>query len=73
LVQEFKEYEDYITEIIEAAMLVLLIGKFMLYAVEMASCSMIYIPSLTKTDTGVQAILRFCLSNLNAVMLVLPL
>jgi hypothetical protein len=32
---------------------------------EMGSGGMIYIPSLMKTGTGVQAILRFCLSNLN--------
>jgi hypothetical protein len=32
----------------------------MKYAVEMASCGMINIPSFMKTSTGVQAILRFC-------------
>jgi hypothetical protein len=36
----------------------------MKYAVEMASCGMIYILSFMKTGTGVQAILRFCLKNL---------
>jgi hypothetical protein len=36
----------------------------MMYAVEMASCGMIYLPSFMKTAKGVQAILRFCLSNL---------
>jgi uncharacterized protein YraI len=34
------------------------------YAVEMGSGGMIYFPSFTKTGTGVQAILRFCLRNL---------
>jgi hypothetical protein len=36
----------------------------MKYAVEMASGGMIYLPSSMKIATGVQAILRFCLSNL---------
>jgi hypothetical protein len=36
----------------------------MMYAVEMASCGMIYIRSFVKTDTSIQAILRFNLSNL---------
>jgi uncharacterized protein YraI len=36
----------------------------MKYAVEMASCGMIYIPSFVKIGTGVQAIVRFCLRNL---------
>jgi uncharacterized protein YraI len=36
----------------------------MLYAVEMASCCMIYLPSFMNIATGVQAILRFCLRNL---------
>jgi hypothetical protein len=35
------------------------------YALEMASCGMIYIPSFTKICTGVQAILGVCHSNLN--------
>jgi hypothetical protein len=35
----------------------------MKYAVEMASCGMIYVPSFMKIGTGVQAILRFYLSN----------
>jgi hypothetical protein len=30
-----------------------------MYAVEMASCGMIYVPSFMKIGTGVQAILRF--------------
>jgi hypothetical protein len=34
------------------------------YAIEIASCDMIYIPSSMKVDTGVQAILRFRLRNL---------
>jgi hypothetical protein len=32
--------------------------------IEMASCGVIYKPSLMKIDAGVQAILRFCLRNL---------
>jgi hypothetical protein len=36
----------------------------MMYAIEMASCSMIYLPSFMKICIGVQAILRFCLRNL---------
>jgi hypothetical protein len=35
-----------------------------MYAVEMASCGMIYLPSFMKIGTGVQAILRFCLRYL---------
>jgi hypothetical protein len=31
---------------------------------EMASCGMIYIPSFMKIGTGVEAILRFCVTNL---------
>jgi hypothetical protein len=36
----------------------------MKYAVEVASCGMIYIPSFMKIGIGVQAILRFYLSSL---------
>jgi hypothetical protein len=36
----------------------------MKYAVEMASCCIIHVPSFMKTGTCVQAILRFCLRNL---------
>jgi hypothetical protein len=36
----------------------------MIYALEMTSCGMIYLPSFMKIATGVQAILRFCLKNL---------
>jgi hypothetical protein len=35
----------------------------MKYAVEMASCGMIYLPSFMKIGTGVQTILRFFLRN----------
>jgi hypothetical protein len=35
--------------------------EFMMYAIEMASCGMIYLPSFVNIGTGVQAILRFCL------------
>jgi hypothetical protein len=36
-----------------------------MYAVGMASCSMIYIPSVMKIGIGVQEVLRFFLNNLN--------
>jgi hypothetical protein len=36
----------------------------MTYAVEMASCGIICLPSFLKFGTGVQAMLRFCLRNL---------
>jgi hypothetical protein len=35
----------------------------MIYAIEMASGGMIYIPSFVKINTGVQAITWFCLSK----------
>jgi hypothetical protein len=35
----------------------------MKYSAEMASCVMIYIPSLMKIGTGTEAILRVCLGN----------
>jgi hypothetical protein len=37
----------------------------MKYTTEMASDGMIYIPSFMKIGTGVEAILRFCLTSLN--------
>jgi hypothetical protein len=37
----------------------------MMYAVEMPSCAMKFLPSFMKIGTGVQAILRFCINNLN--------
>jgi hypothetical protein len=37
---------------------------FMKYAIKMASCGILYIPSSLKIGTGVQAILRLCLRNL---------
>jgi hypothetical protein len=37
----------------------------MKYAIEMFSCGVIYTPSFMKIGTGVQAILRFCLRNMN--------
>jgi hypothetical protein len=37
---------------------------FIIYAVEMASCRMICLPSFVKIATGVQAILKFYLRNL---------
>jgi hypothetical protein len=43
----------------------------MIYAVEMASCGMIYIPSFMKIDIGFHAILRLGLRNLRGCMLVL--
>jgi hypothetical protein len=38
----------------------------MMYAAEMASSGMIYLPCCMKIGTGIQAILRFCLRNLRA-------
>jgi hypothetical protein len=35
-----------------------------MYAVEVASCGMVYAPSFMKIGRGVQAILRFCLRSL---------
>jgi hypothetical protein len=46
-------------------MLVLLIEVFMVYAVEMASFGMIYIPSSMKVGAGIQIILRLRLSYSN--------
>jgi hypothetical protein len=37
----------------------------MRYTADMASDGVIYTPSFMKIDTDVQAILMFCLSNLN--------
>jgi hypothetical protein len=37
----------------------------MKYSVEVALCRMICIPSFIKIGVRIQAILRFCLSNLN--------
>jgi hypothetical protein len=51
-------------------MLVLLL-EFVVYAVEVASCDMIYLLSLLKIGTCVQTIIRFCTAILEAVMLVL--
>jgi hypothetical protein len=36
----------------------------MIYAVDMASCGMIYLPGFMKIAAGVKAILRFWLRNL---------
>jgi hypothetical protein len=36
-----------------------------MYAVEMASCGIIFLPSFMKIGTGVESILRFCLNSLN--------
>jgi hypothetical protein len=49
------------TKISDAIMLALLIKGFIKYAIEMASCCMMYIPSF---NTGIQAILRLCFRNL---------
>jgi hypothetical protein len=43
----------------------------MKYAIEMASCGMIYIPSVTKTGKGVQATGRFSSEILKAILLIL--
>jgi hypothetical protein len=45
-------------------MLVLLMGGFMKYAVEMSSVGMIYIPIFMKFDVGVLATETVCLKNL---------
>jgi hypothetical protein len=37
----------------------------MMYAVEMASCGMLYLTDFMNIGTGVQAVLRFVLSNLH--------
>jgi hypothetical protein len=37
----------------------------MIYGVEMASYGMMFLPGFMKIGIGVQAILRFCLSNLS--------
>jgi hypothetical protein len=42
-----------------------------IYAVEMPSRSIISLSSFMKIGAGVKAILRFCVNNLKAVMLVL--
>jgi hypothetical protein len=36
----------------------------MKYVVEITSCGMTYIQSFTKTGTGIQEILSFCITNL---------
>jgi hypothetical protein len=37
----------------------------MMYAVEMPSRGMIFLPSFMKVSTGLRALFRFCFSNLN--------
>jgi hypothetical protein len=37
----------------------------MIHAVELHSCSMIFLPSFMKFSAGVEAILRFFFNNLN--------
>jgi hypothetical protein len=39
----------------------------MMYAVEMASCAVMYLSSFMKIATGVQAILKLCLRNLKGL------
>jgi hypothetical protein len=36
-----------------------------MYAVEMYSCDMIFLPNFMKIGTGVESIIRFCLRSLN--------
>jgi hypothetical protein len=43
---------------------VLLMREIYIVCLEMASCGMIYIPSLMKIGTNIHVILKFCLSNL---------
>jgi hypothetical protein len=45
-------------------MLLLVMREFLMYAVEMPSCGIIFLPSFIKIGTGIQVILRFCVSNL---------
>jgi hypothetical protein len=45
-------------------MLVLLMARIYYVCLEMASCGMIYRPSLMKIGARVQAVLRVCVSNL---------
>jgi hypothetical protein len=52
-------------------MLVLPTERIYEYAVEMASCGMIYILSFMKIGTGVQAVLRFSLRNLRGCNVVI--
>jgi hypothetical protein len=49
----------------EATVLVLLMRGIYDVHVQMGSCGMIYLPSFMKIGTGIQAISRFCLSNLS--------
>jgi hypothetical protein len=42
-----------------------------MHPLEMALSNIIYLPSFMKVGKGVKVILRFCLSNLNVVMMVL--
>jgi hypothetical protein len=56
-----------------AVMLVLLMEGIMKCMAQMDSGGMIYVRSLMKIGKGVKRILRFCFSNLKAVMLVLLL
>jgi hypothetical protein len=44
----------------------------MIGAVEMTSCCMVSLPSVTKTDRGGQVILRFCLRKLNGCNVEIP-
>jgi hypothetical protein len=43
----------------------------MMYAIEMGSDGMIYVPYFMKTRTGVQAVLKFCLRNLRGCNVVI--
>jgi hypothetical protein len=52
--------------VITTIMLLLLVEGIYVVTVEMASCGMIYVASIMKIGTEVQAILRFCLRNLKS-------
>jgi hypothetical protein len=52
-------------------MLVLLMRVIVIYAIELASGGMVYIPSFVKIDIGVQAVTWFASAILEAVILVL--
>jgi hypothetical protein len=43
-----------------------------MYAIEMAACGVIYVPSFKKIGPGAQAILRFCLKNIRGCNVGIP-
>jgi hypothetical protein len=63
LIQAFKQYYAFASATLEAVMLVLLKVGFVKCAVEMASDSMIHMPSFMKVSLGIQEILSFASGN----------